>query len=48
LAGKRPLEDKNVHGMTVRSTMFSTLVAFFEHHDELVGPILTLSLKGNF
>jgi outer membrane receptor for ferrienterochelin and colicins len=23
-------------------------IAFIEHHDELVGPIFTLSVKGNF
>jgi outer membrane receptor for ferrienterochelin and colicins len=23
-------------------------IAFFERHDELVGPIFTLSVKGNF
>jgi hypothetical protein len=61
------VEDKNVHGMTVRfrvDNVFNgrhleyrtvwqgyrdrTPVAFFEHHNELVGPLFTLSVKGNF
>ena len=61
------VEDKNVHGMTVRFSVDNvfngrhleyrtvwqgyrdrTSVAFFEHHNELVGPLFTLSVKGNF
>lgn len=61
------VEDKNVHGMTVRfriDNVFNgrhleyrtvwegyrdrTPIAFFEHHNELVGPIFTFSVKGNF
>jgi hypothetical protein len=61
------VEDKDVHGMTVRFTVDnvfngrhleyrtvfdgfrdSSPIAFIEHHNELVGPIFTLSVKGNF
>lgn len=61
------VEDKDVHGMTVRFTVDnvfngrhleyrtvwqgyrnSTPIAFIEHHNELVGPLFTLSVKGNF
>jgi hypothetical protein len=61
------VEDKNVHGMTVRFTVDNvfngrhlefrkvwegyrdrTPIAFFEHHNELVGPLFSLSVKGNF
>ncbi|HEX3424076.1 MAG TPA: TonB-dependent receptor plug domain-containing protein [Sphingomicrobium sp.] len=61
------VEDKNVHGMTVRFRVDNILngrhleyrtvwdgyrdrtpIAFFEHHNELVGPLFTLSVKGNF
>jgi outer membrane receptor for ferrienterochelin and colicins len=61
------VEDKNVHGMTVRFSVDNvfngrhleyrtvwdgyrdrTPIAFIEHHNELVGPLFTLSVKGNF
>ena len=61
------VEDKNVHGLTVRFTVDNifngrhlewrkvwegyrdrTPLAFIEKHNELVGPIFTLSVKGNF
>lgn len=61
------VEDKNVHGMTVRFSVDNVLdgrhleyrtvwngyrdrtpVAFIERHNQLVGPLFTLSVKGNF